>query len=470
MELQPTIGLEVHAELATKTKMFCDSPNDPEEAHPNINICPICMAHPGTLPTMNKEAVRQVIRVGLALGGTIAPFTSFERKNYFYPDLPKGYQISQYAHPLISNALFTLSSGKQIRIRRVHLEEDTASLVHKENHSLVDFNRAGVPLMELVTEPDFSSAAEVKEFASEFQLLLRYLGASKARMEQSELRFEANISLDMGTKVELKNIGSLWALEHATLYEIERQRKAVANGEAVRHETRGWNEQKGETVFQRSKEEAYDYRYFPEPDLPPFAPPELFDLEVLRASLPELPWQKRARMQEMFMFDEEAARLFAESPALADFFEQAASEIGNDKNKLTLLRNYVLSDLMSLMREKSLPPSDLLVTPENFAELMEMVAEARVSSRGAKDLLRMMVEKGGDPSGLAREYGLEQVSDAAALEEIARSIIAANPRPVADFCAGKEQALQFLVGQFMRESKGAANPTMAAETLIKFLR
>lgn len=466
---KPTIGLEVHAELATKTKMFCDSLNDPEEAHPNINICPICMAHPGTLPTINKEAVREVIRVGLALGGTIALFTYFERKNYFYPDLPKGYQISQYANPLVNSASFTLSSGKTIRIRRVHLEEDTASLVHKESHSLVDFNRAGAPLMELVTEPDFSSAAEVKEFASEFQLLLRYLGASKARMEQSELRFEANISLDMGTKVELKNIGSLWALEQATLYEIERQKNLIANGEAVHHETRGWNEKKGETILQRSKEEAHDYRYFPEPDLPPFAPPELFDLEILRASLPELPWQKRARMRKMFSLDNETARLLTETPALADFFEEAASEIGNDKNKLTLLRNYMLSDLVSIMREKNIPVQDLLVTPENFAELMGMIADTHVSSRGAKDLLRIMVEKGGDPSDLAKEHKLEQVNDMITLEKIAQNIIEANPRPVADFRAGKEQALRFLVGKLMRESKGAANPTMAAETLKRIL-
>mgnify|MGYP001610347384 FL=1 len=474
---RPTIGLEVHAELATKTKMFCDSRNDPEEMHPNINICPICTAHPGTLPTINKEAVRQVIRTGLALGGAIASFTYFERKNYFYPDLPKGYQISQYAHPLVSNASFTLSSGKHIRIRRIHLEEDTAALVHKKDYSLVDFNRAGAPLMELVTEPDFSSAAEVKEFASEFQLLLRYLGASRGRMEQSELRFEANISLDMGTKVELKNIGSLYTLEHAILYEIERQKRMIAEGDAVRHETRGWNEQKEETVLQRSKEEAHDYRYFPEPDLPPFTPPTLFDLDTLRASLPELPWQKRARLQKEFELDDEAARLLAESPALADFFEAAASEIasnatdvGQNKNKLALLRNYMLSDLVSLMREKNLSAADLLATPENFAELIGMIVDARISSRGAKDLLRMMVESGGDPSVLAREHGLEQVSDTAALEAIAQSIIAANPKPVADFRAGKEAALQFLVGQLMRESKSAANPTLAAEVLTQILK
>lgn len=428
---------------------------------------------------INKETVWHAIRVGLALGGTITPFTYFERKNYFYPDLPKGYQISQYAHPLVSNASFTLASGKTIRIRRIHLEEDTAALVHLPGGpstssgrpaTLVDFNRAGVPLMELVTEPDFSSAEEVKEFASEFQLLLRYLGASKARMEQSELRFEANISLDMGTKVELKNIGSLWALEHATLSEIERQKKAVARGEGVRHETRGWNEQTGETVHQRSKEEAHDYRYFPEPDLPPFAPPALFDLDVLRASLPELPWQKRARLQKDLPLDGEAARLLAETPAWADFFEQAASEIGDDKKVLVLLRNYMLSDLAGLMREKKLSVPDLLVTPENFAELMKMLADARVSSRGAKDLLGLMIEKGGDPSELAKEYRLEQVGDSAMLEEIARAVVAAHPKPVADFRAGKEAALQFLVGQLMRESKGAANPTMAAEILTRLLR
>ncbi|MEK7480718.1 MAG: Asp-tRNA(Asn)/Glu-tRNA(Gln) amidotransferase subunit GatB, partial [Patescibacteria group bacterium] len=364
MEYKPTIGLEVHAELATKTKMFCDSVNDPDETHPNINICPICTAHPGTLPTINKEAVREVIRTGLAFGGAIAPFTYFERKNYFYPDLPKGYQISQYAHPLVSNASFALSSGKHIRIRRIHLEEDTAALTHQQDSSLVDHNRAGAPLMELVTEPDFSSAAEVKEFANEFQTLLRYVGASRARLEQSELRFEANVSLNMGTKVELKNIGSLYALEQATLYEIERQKALLDKGEKVRHETRGWNEVLRETVLQRSKEEAHDYRYFPEPDLPPFAPPIIFDLEALAASLPELPWQKRARFIKEFQLDSEAARLITESPALAKFFEEAASElaewtkVGKIKNKAqaqTLLTNYLLTDLRSLLKEKNIP-------------------------------------------------------------------------------------------------------------------
>jgi aspartyl-tRNA(Asn)/glutamyl-tRNA(Gln) amidotransferase subunit B len=478
MEYKPTIGLEVHAELATKTKMFCDSVNDPDETHPNINICPICTAHPGTLPTINKEAVREVIRTGLAFGGAIAPFTYFERKNYFYPDLPKGYQISQYAHPLVSNASFALSSGKHIRIRRIHLEEDTAALTHQQDSSLVDHNRAGAPLMELVTEPDFSSAAEVKEFANEFQTLLRYVGASRARLEQSELRFEANVSLNMGTKVELKNIGSLYALEQATLYEIERQRALLDKGEKVRHETRGWNEVLRETVLQRSKEEAHDYRYFPEPDLPPFAPPIIFDLEALAASLPELPWQKRARFIKEFQLDSEAARLITESPALADFFEQAASELAawaktgkikNKKEAQTLLSNYFLTDLRALLKEKNLSLADLRLTPENFAELIAMIGADTISSRGAKEILRMMVEQGGDPSEFVREHGLGQVSDTATLEAIARRVIEANPKPVADFKAGKETALQFLVGQLMRESKGAANPTLAAEILKKLL-
>jgi len=289
-------------------------------------------------------------------------------------------------------------------------------------------------------------------------------------MEQSELRFEANVSLDRGTKVELKNIGSLWALEQAVVAEIERQKEMMMKGERVRHETRGWNEQERKTVFQRSKEEAHDYRYFPEPDLPPLAPSDFFDIDMIRASLPELPWQKRARLKKDFQLDHEAARLLAETPALADFFEQAASEIGRDKKKLALLRNYALTDLVSLLREKNLSAADLLLTPENFAELIGMAADIRISSRGAKDLLRLMVERGGDPSELAREHGLEQVSDATALETIAQSVIAAHPKPVADFRAGKETALQFLVGQLMRESKGSANPTLAADILKRFLK
>ena len=282
-DYQPTIGLEVHAELKTRTKMFCDSLNDPDEKHPNVNVCPVCLAHPGTLPVANKQAIEHVIKVGLALGGKINETTKFDRKNYFYPDLPKGYQISQYDKPLVEGGEL-----KKIRIRRVHLEEDTGTLVHADGGSLVDYNRSGVPLMELVTEPDFRSADEVADFARELQLILRYLGVSDADMEKGQMRIEANVSLNMGTYVELKNINSFRAVHDAVEFELKRQQEALEQGETLVKETRGWDEAKRKTISQRSKEEAHDYRYFPEPDLPPFET-GVFDPEALRESLPELP-------------------------------------------------------------------------------------------------------------------------------------------------------------------------------------
>ena len=289
--LKPTIGLEIHIELKTKSKMFCPCQNDPHQTLPNINVCPICLGHPGTLPTINKKAVESVILVGLALGGKISPFTKFDRKNYFYPDLPKGYQISQYDEPLVTGGMLN-----NIRIRRIHLEEDTGTLIHdeKSGSSLVDFNRAGVPLMELVTEPDISSAKEAVQFGEDLQLILRYLGVSDVDMEKGQMRLEANVSLNMGTKVEIKNINSFKALFSAIEYEIQRQSELLKKGHKIIQETRGWNDVEQKTFSQRIKEEAHDYRYFPEPDLPPFET-SIFNIELLRKTLPELPKQKLER-------------------------------------------------------------------------------------------------------------------------------------------------------------------------------
>ncbi|MBI1957324.1 MAG: Asp-tRNA(Asn)/Glu-tRNA(Gln) amidotransferase subunit GatB, partial [Candidatus Niyogibacteria bacterium] len=343
MEKNPTIGLEIHAELATKSKMFCESPNDPSEKHPNINVCPVCMGHPGTLPVINKEAVRHVLRVGLALGGEANRHSQFDRKNYFYPDLPKGYQISQYEHPLIAGGGITLVSGKRIRIRRIHLEEDTGRLLHElpaelgnavsksreTSRSFVDFNRAGIPLMEMVTEPDISSAEEAKEFAEEFRRALLYLGASRANLEKGEMRLEANVSLDMGTKTEVKNINSFAALFAAIEYEIERQTEALADGKELKQETRGWDDVKHKTFSQRLKESSHDYRYFPEPDLPPLRVYEDEELnpDKLRMELPEMPWAKRERFAREFGLDERACALLASDIKLGEFFEEAVSEL-----------------------------------------------------------------------------------------------------------------------------------------------
>src|SRR3989344_3881891 len=327
MEYQATVGMEIHAELRTKTKMFCTSKNDPDEKHPNINVCPVCVGHPGTLPVINEEAVKLVHRVGLALGGNVQKFSRFDRKNYFYPDLPKGYQISQYKHPLVLGG-----DLNGIRITRIHLEEDAGKLMHDSSgkFSLVDFNRAGVPLMELVTEPDIKSAKDAKKFAEELQLTLQYIGASEANMEKGEMRCEANISVsktnDMGTKVEVKNLNSFRAVERAIEYEVKRQIELLESGKKVVQETRGWNENKEETFSQRSKESAHDYRYFPEPDLPPMEFTNEY-IEELRAEIPELPEQKRNRLAEEYKLNVVAANVLVKDRGLSAFWEKVASEL-----------------------------------------------------------------------------------------------------------------------------------------------
>ena len=487
MEYQATIGLEIHAELRTKTKMFCGSKNDPDEKHPNVNICPVCVGHPGTLPVMNQEAVRQVQRVGLALGGTIQKESRFDRKNYFYPDLPKGYQISQYQHPLVWGG--TLNG---IRITRVHLEEDTARNIHQGNASLVDFNRSGIPLMELVTEPDITSASQARAFAEELQLVLQYIGASDANMEKGQMRCEANVSISpsdaLGTKVEVKNINSFRAVEAAIEYEIKRQAEVLGRGEKVKQETRGWDENKGVTFSQRSKESAHDYRYFPEPDLPPLEFSELY-IDELRVTIPELPSQKRKRFADEYGVSEQLIETLIRERTLASFWENATSElrewlvppssraqvegshVEGEKDKfgeaIKLAANYFTSDLLGLMKEKGIPAEELLLESENFAELIKMIVRKEISSRVAKDVLRHMVEKGGDPSTIVVDQGLGQVSNEAELSSVIKKVIAQNPKPVADYKAGQQNALQFLVGQVMKETKGAANPALIRELLIK---
>ncbi|MDP2933155.1 MAG: Asp-tRNA(Asn)/Glu-tRNA(Gln) amidotransferase subunit GatB, partial [bacterium] len=418
MKFVPTIGLEIHAELKTKTKMFCDSPNDPEEKHPNVNVCPVCMGHPGVLPVINKQAVKSVLRVGLAVGGKVADYSQFDRKNYFYPDLPKGYQISQYAHPLVEGGKLN-----GVRIRRVHLEEDAGKLIHEKNATFVDFNRAGVPLMELVTEPDISSAEEARTFAEELRLLLRYLGVSDADMEKGQMRIEANISVGpegsdkLGTKVEVKNLNSFKSVEAVIKYEIERQTEVLEDGKKVIQETRGWNDAKQKTFSQRIKEEAHDYRYFPEPDLPPLRISEIEEFGNLQATISELPWQTRARLKEEYGLKDAVVGILVNEQKIADFFEAAISEIEADlgkeaaKNAIEITVNYLTSDLAGLMNEKFLTFEDLQVTPENFADLMVMIMGQAISSRAAKDVLRIMVETGAEPHAVVNEKGLEQVSD-----------------------------------------------------------
>jgi aspartyl-tRNA(Asn)/glutamyl-tRNA(Gln) amidotransferase subunit B len=476
-EFVPTIGLEIHAELRTKTKMFCDSPNDPDEKRPNVNVCPVCLAHPGTLPVINREAVRHVLRVGAALGGKLADYTEFDRKNYFYPDLPKGYQISQYEYPLVSGGVLN-----NVAITRVHLEEDTASSVHEEGKgTLVDFNRAGVPLMELVTEPDIRSPEEAGNFARELQLLLRTLGVSEANMEKGEMRVEANVSVarageKLGTKVEIKNLNSFRAMERAVEFEIERQSELLANGTEVAQETRGWDERRQATFPQRLKEGSADYRYFPDPDLPSLKISEVEELGLpaLRSSIPELPSQKRSRFRELGAKAEDAD-MYVREPRFGAFFDASvidAKERGIPYSA-EVASNYIANDLVKIIRDTdaqdSVSSHEIPISARNFNNIISLLAEKKLSSRGAKDLLLASVGKGIDPAVLAEEMGILTSKGATNLQDVLQRIVSENAPVVADYRAGKQSALEFLVGQGMKALKGATDPVALRDTLKKLI-
>jgi aspartyl-tRNA(Asn)/glutamyl-tRNA(Gln) amidotransferase subunit B len=469
-----TIGLEVHAELKTATKMFCDSKNDADEERPNVNICPICMGHPGTLPVINRQAVKHVLKVGAAVGGTLADFTEFDRKNYFYPDIPKGYQISQYKYPLVSGGMIN-----GIELTRIHLEEDTATSKHDQgNYSLVDFNRAGVPLMELVTEPVIHTAKDAANFAKELQLLLQYLGAGDANMEKGEMRVEANISISsddaFGTKVEVKNLNSFRAVERAIAYEVERMTGLLENGEKVVQETRGWDENKQATFSQRKKEDSHDYRYFPDPDLPKLKLGEIpeFAKAILEKELPELPWQKRDRYKKEYGIKDEDIEMYVRDPVWGIYFE-AVAKILKDGKLVATASNYLTSDLAGLVKKDSdnwgVAAMNLAdkMPPLHFAELITMLNENKISSRGAKDILALMYT-GETASNIAIEKSLLQKSDTGELKGMVETILAKNPAVVADYKAGKASVLQFLIGQVMKESRGSANPAVV-QTILQDL-
>ncbi|PIR97768.1 MAG: Asp-tRNA(Asn)/Glu-tRNA(Gln) amidotransferase subunit GatB [Candidatus Colwellbacteria bacterium CG10_big_fil_rev_8_21_14_0_10_42_22] len=471
MKYKPTIGLEIHAELATKSKMFCACENNPHDAGPNTNICPVCLAHPGVLPVINKEAVKSVIKVGLAIGGKVSKHSKFDRKSYFYPDLPKGYQISQYDQPLIEGGKLA-----GVEIERIHLEEDTGRLSHAKDGSLVDFNRAGVPLMELVTKPVIDSSEKALEFARELQLVLRYLHVSDADMEKGQMRVEANISVSkdkkLGTKVEVKNINSFKSVKDAIASEIERQTKLLEEEEKVIQETRGWDEGKRKSFSQRIKEEANDYRYMPEPDLPPmdFSASNEINIEELKKELPELPWEKRERFKKEYGFsDGDVLERLIKDRGEAEFFEEVVSELGDkDPNKIKLAINYIDSDLVGIMNEIKSGWDDFKVTPENFAELITLINSNKVTSRVAKTVLREMFETGADPSQIINESGLVGSSDER-VEEAVNKAIKNNSKAVLDYKKGKESALKFLLGQVMGDLRGTGNPERVEELLREHL-
>lgn len=464
----PTIGLEIHAELATNSKMFCGCNNNPDEEQPNVNTCPVCMGHPGTLPVPNKQAIEHVIKVGLAIDATIADFSEFDRKNYFYPDIPKGYQISQYKYPIVSGGELA-----GVKITRIHLEEDTANSKHdRGDFSLVDFNRAGVPLMELVTEPVIHDAETAMNFAKQLQLLLRTLGVGHANMEKGEMRVEANISVsdvfeNFGTKVEVKNLNSFSVVGKAIDYEIKRMIALYESGKKddIVQETRGWDESKQQTYSQRRKENSNDYRYFPDPDIPKYQLHQLFNLESLKQSLPELPWIKRERLVSQFGIKDADAVLYVEDNDLGNYFESVAQILG-DKEKITIASNYIISDLLGLLSKN---PKFIRPSIVHFAKLITMNTQGELSSRGVKDILAMICASDTDPEALAKEKGLIQQNDESALRLVAEKLIAAHPNVVAEFKAGKEASLMFFVGQVMKETKGTANPGAVQKILRELL-
>lgn len=479
-----TIGLEIHAELKTNTKMFCSCKNDPDETKPNVNICPVCMAHPGALPVANKKAIENVIKVGLAIDAEIADFSEFDRKNYFYPDIPKGYQISQFKYPIVKGGKLA-----DMAVTRIHLEEDTANNKHdRGDFSLIDFNRAGVPLMELVTEAHTfetpEEAAKVaSNFAKEYQLLLQYLDCSDANMEKGEMRVEANVSVSpekgklWNGYVEVKNLNSFRTVEKAIKYEVDRMIKLWEEGkqDEIVKETRGWDEAKQKTFSQRKKESSEDYRYFPDPDLPKMKLHEAFDLEKMRGELPELPTQKRARYKNDFGIKDEEIEMLITNQLLGGYVEIGYGLLNRDQKLTKLFVNFLLSDIVGLVKQNS--NSDNLkfnslagkIEPETLATIVKMFSGGKISSRGAKDMLLILYREGGDPEKIAEERNFLQQSDEGALKEIVQKTINENSEVVATYKGGKENAIMSLVGKIIKETNGSANPQVVIKLLKELL-
>lgn len=498
---EAVIGLEIHAELKTKSKMFCACDNDSENKAPNTAVCPICLGHPGTLPVPNKQAIDWTILTGLALHCKINRLSKFDRKNYFYPDLPKGYQISQYDQPLAYNGYLEIA-GERIDITRIHLEEDTGKSTHAkgQNHTLLDFNRAGTPLMELVTEPVIKDAATAKKFCQTYQQILRYLDISNADMEKGEMRCEANVSVQekgawkyqdgqilargknkLNHKVEVKNINSFRSVEKAINFEIQRQTAQLEKGETIVAETRGWDDNKAQTVSQRIKETSADYRYFPEPDIPPLKIDEDW-IGRLQAGLPELPIAKIERFKREYNFSQDLAEVLTNDKKLADWTEEVISELDawieatgdsearQEKRLAKTAGNLITSELLKHLNSNNQKISDLKITAENFAELACLLYQNKINSSAGQKILEVMYLSGGDPEDIMKNLKLEQSDDQEALEEAAKKIIAKNPGQTSEYRAGKINLLQFFIGQIMAETKGQANPKIIKEILEKLLK
>ncbi|MCB9818900.1 Asp-tRNA(Asn)/Glu-tRNA(Gln) amidotransferase subunit GatB [Candidatus Nomurabacteria bacterium] len=473
---KPTIGIEVHAELNTKSKMFCSCKNDPHSSQPNTNICAVCLAHPGTLPRVNSEAIKKVLILGKAINGEIADFSEFDRKQYFYPDIPKAYQLSQYAYPFVKGGKLA-----GVEITRVHLEEDTARSAHTNandtelnasGHSAVDFNRAGVPLMELVTEPVIHDANTASDFVKELQLLLRTLGISEANMEKGEMRVEANISISatdqLGTKVEVKNLNSFKAMAQAIDFEISRQAEMLDKNMPIKQETRGWDENKSRTFSQRSKEKADEYRYFPDPDIPKFKISEIssFGPESLSSAIRDTPENIRNKYRDIGLTEIQTETLLL-NPALRSFFEIGFADIQSEVKgeEARMAANYLTSDVLGLLSTKD-ETSLSTEAVAGFVKLIVMLQKGEIGSRVAKDLLPQVLFDLKDPEIIAKEQGLLQLSSSDDLKAVIDNVIENNPKVVDDYKAGKEASVQYLVGQAMKETKGSANPAVLL-TLFK---
>ena len=474
MPFTATIGIEVHAQLQTASKMFCACRADYAAAPPNTLVCPVDLGLPGALPVINAKAVADTVLTGLALGCRIAEVSWFDRKNYPYPDLPKGYQISQYDHPLCSNGALEIEVAgerRRVRIRRVHLEEDTAKLTHAGDCTLVDFNRAGVPLMEIVSEPDMHTPEEAYAYVTHLRSILRYLGVNSGDMEKGALRLEVNVSVapegKQGTKVEIKNLNSFRAVLRSLEYEIARQTWVLEAGGRVEQVTMGWDEAREMTFEQRTKEEAHDYRYFPEPDLPPLTLDPAW-VEGIRARLPELPGAKARRYQQEYGLSAYDAGVLTAERAVAEYFEEAVALAGAGVDA-KMIANWLTGELFRLLRAEDKPIEASPVTPERLVALLGMVASGQLSAASGKAVLGEMFATGKAPQEIAQVRGLAQLSDRALLREVAERVLSENPGPTADYLAGKEQVFRFLMGQLMRATRGQANPQVAQEALQEAL-
>jgi aspartyl-tRNA(Asn)/glutamyl-tRNA(Gln) amidotransferase subunit B len=477
LEFKPVIGLEVHAELLTSSKMFCGCEVvDSISAEPNTAVCEICTGMPGTLPVINKRAVEYALRVALALDCEIAETSVFARKNYFYPDLPKGFQISQYELPLAYNGsllIDTEKGEKRIRIRRVHIEEDTGKLSHRPEFSLVDYNRSGVPLLEIVSEPDLNSLEEVKSYATSLRSLLRYLKVNSGDMEKGVIRFEANVSVRpvesdiLGTRTEIKNLNSFRSMVRAVDYEIERQSQIIADGGKVIQETVGWDESSGVTVSQRGKEEAHDYRYFPEPDLPPLHLDPSWINEI-RSSLPELPHEKMNRFTSQYHLTPYTSSVLTAERDVADYYEKAvasAPEISANK-----IANWLSSDFFGLLNEKGISVDQSKVTPENLAELVRLVETGEINASSGKMVLEYMFDSGEKAASIVSQQGLKQITDPEIIRRFVEDVLSSHPEQVNQYLEGKHTLQQWFFGQVMRAAGGKADPSILQPILNQSLQ